>query len=244
MFIFELFYVLALALSFGPQFYVHAYPASLKHAPASSIHSRGTRRQADAFLNAHNAIRTLHNATALTWSDDLAQKAESWADRCEFKHSNGVLSDQLYGENIVAGTGVFPISAAVATFVQDQGFEMETNMTLPIHLTCILPKWSGSRPQNSAAPSLVVQDFLITLSDLHHSTFVYTTLWAMLSGKLLKTLRFNTSPLSLPFSLRPALSTETSTFSFDFARCKAGCRTTVSQFTAQRQAPPSLLTLP
>ncbi|KAF9569261.1 PR-1-like protein [Agrocybe pediades] len=120
MFIFELFYVLALALSFGPQFYVHAYPASLKHAPASSIHSRGTRRQADVFLNAHNAIRALHNATALTWSDDLAQKAESWADRCEFKHSNGVLSDQLYGENIVAGTGVFPISAAVATFVQDQ----------------------------------------------------------------------------------------------------------------------------
>jgi len=120
MFAVNLFYALVLIFAVVPRFSVQAYPSSLRHAPTHSIFSRGTPRQIDAFLDAHNTIRSLHNATALTWSVDLAKKAESWADRCEFKHSDGVLSDTPYGENIVAGTGNFQITAAVATFVQDQ----------------------------------------------------------------------------------------------------------------------------
>jgi len=116
----NLFFSLAFLFAFLSGFHVHAYPSSPRHAPAHSIFSRGTPRQIQGFLDAHNIIRSLHNATALTWSVDLAGKAETWADRCEFKHSNGILSDIPYGENIVAGTGNFPITAAVATFVQDQ----------------------------------------------------------------------------------------------------------------------------
>lgn len=178
---------------------MNAYPSSLRHAPAHSVYSRGTPRQVAAFLDAHNTIRAQHNATALTWSDDLAQKAESWADRCQFQHSNGVLSDQLYGEIVAAGTGLFPISAAVATFVQDKGkhisafpFEQtnfliksktKTNMILPIHRTFISPRWSGSQPRKSAVLCLAVLISSTIFSGLHRSTSVYTILSVMLLGK-------------------------------------------------------------
>ncbi|KAF8914212.1 CAP domain-containing protein [Gymnopilus junonius] len=115
---------LAFVLSFiKTGHHVHAYPSLLHrhdHLPLHSMARRGTVEQIDAFLDSHNFVRAQHNATALQWSTDLAQKAESWADQCQFRHTNGVLSGELYGENIAAGTGDFPITAAVATFVQDQ----------------------------------------------------------------------------------------------------------------------------
>ena len=77
--------------------------------------------QISAFLNAHNAIRAQHNATDLRWSPYFARRAEFWADQCQFRHTNGVLSDEPYGEIMAAGTGDFPIDTAVATFVSDQG---------------------------------------------------------------------------------------------------------------------------
>ncbi|KAF8165568.1 CAP domain-containing protein [Crassisporium funariophilum] len=118
MFSFVLFYLVAIILAFVPALCAHAIPRPLP--PLHSIASRGSPRQIDAFLDAHNTVRALHNATDLTWSNALATRAEFWADHCEFKHTNGQLSNQLYGENIVAGTGNFSITAAVATFVQDQ----------------------------------------------------------------------------------------------------------------------------
>ncbi|KAF9448246.1 PR-1-like protein [Macrolepiota fuliginosa MF-IS2] len=80
---------------------------------------RRSSAQIGAFLQGHNTVRAKHNAKPLTWSVPLAEKAEQWADACNFRHTNGVLSDTPYGENIVAATGDFPISAAMATFVQD-----------------------------------------------------------------------------------------------------------------------------
>jgi len=89
------------------------------HSLADPTTTRRSNAQIEAFLLAHNIVRRRHNAKLLTWSVPLAEKAEQWADACQFKHTNGVLSDTPYGENIVAATGNFPISAAVATFVQD-----------------------------------------------------------------------------------------------------------------------------
>jgi len=122
MFSVNLFFVLAVIFSFFPNLYVGAYPSLLRRhvPPLHSIASRDTTRQIDAFLDAHNTIRAEHNATALQWSTTLAQNAETWADQCQFKSTNGVLSNELYGENIAAGTGDFSITAAVASFVQDQ----------------------------------------------------------------------------------------------------------------------------
>lgn len=82
---------------------------------------RRSTAQVAAFLLAHNTVRIKHHAKHLKWSVPLAEKAEQWADACNFKHTNGVLSDEPYGENIVAATGHFPIKDAVATFVQDAG---------------------------------------------------------------------------------------------------------------------------
>lgn len=110
---------LLLALALGPPA-AAAIPISfldLISAPAS----RGTPLQIAAFLDAHNTIRAAHNASALAWSPALAVRAALWADQCQFRHTDGVLSAQRYGENIVAGTGDFPIPTAVASFIGDEG---------------------------------------------------------------------------------------------------------------------------
>uniref|UniRef100_A0A8H7Y167 SCP domain-containing protein n=1 Tax=Psilocybe cubensis TaxID=181762 RepID=A0A8H7Y167_PSICU len=130
----------AVILSFVPDLYVQAIFKRGHHLPPThSIASRNTLRQIDAFLDAHNIVRAEHNATALKWSLDLAQKAESWVDQCRFEHTNGVLSEQPYGENIAAGTGVFPISAAVASFVADKDQYDPANPTY-LHFTQVVWK--------------------------------------------------------------------------------------------------------
>jgi len=103
---------------FGLRLGVQAFPTPTANGP-----TRFPRQfdQISAFLNAHNAIRAQHNATALRWSPYFARVAEFWADQCQFKHTNGVLSKEPYGEILAAGTGDFPIDAAVETFVSDQG---------------------------------------------------------------------------------------------------------------------------
>ncbi|KAG6878413.1 hypothetical protein C0993_007014 [Termitomyces sp. T159_Od127] len=57
----------------------------------------------DAYLSAHNKVRAQHGAAPLTWSNNLASKAQTWANNCVFKHSGGSLGP--FGENLAAGTG-------------------------------------------------------------------------------------------------------------------------------------------
>lgn len=97
--------------------------------------------QISAFLDAHNAIRRQHNAADLEWSPYLARMAGFWTDQCQFKHTNGVLSNEPYGENVAAGTGDFPIDAAVATFVSDRG---EYNPTNPSYLRFTQVVWKST----------------------------------------------------------------------------------------------------
>lgn len=91
--------------------------------PDASISFIGTA-QKFAFLSSHNAVRATHGANPLTWSDALAEMAESWASSCQFKATNGILREKPYGEVIAAATGFFPISSAVDLFVKDSGTEM------------------------------------------------------------------------------------------------------------------------
>src|SRR5262249_4667296 len=60
---------------------------------------------ANAYLDAHNQARSQHGARPLVWSDQLAQKAQNWANQCRFQHSSA-------GENLAAGTGNYgPLNA-------------------------------------------------------------------------------------------------------------------------------------
>jgi len=58
----------------------------------------------NAILDEHNRYRAAHCAPALTWSDELAQVAQAWAehlrdDACGFYHSGS-----KHGENLAGGT--------------------------------------------------------------------------------------------------------------------------------------------
>ncbi|PFH51299.1 hypothetical protein AMATHDRAFT_142836 [Amanita thiersii Skay4041] len=72
------------------------------------------------YLAAHNIVRVAHEASPLHWSHKLADKAQAWADTCQFRHSEGTLSDEPYGENMVAATGSFPILNALKLFSADK----------------------------------------------------------------------------------------------------------------------------
>ena len=110
--------------------FVQALPKPRSLPDVSSVASRGTPRQNNAFLDAHNAVRKQHGASPLIWSSNLADKAAYWADRCILEHSGGVLGTTSYGENIAAGTGNFSITDAFATFIEDEG----TNIIMKLKL--------------------------------------------------------------------------------------------------------------
>ncbi|PSR72395.1 hypothetical protein PHLCEN_2v11738 [Hermanssonia centrifuga] len=58
---------------------------------ASSSSDSTSSSDIDQYLTAHNSIRSQHGASPLTWSDDLASKAQQWANGCVFQHSGGTL---------------------------------------------------------------------------------------------------------------------------------------------------------
>ncbi len=111
-------FLYALILHFSA---VRALPQQRGPPPVHAIASRDSSRQIDAFLTAHNDVRQKYGVPPLKWSNSLAAKATFWADRCILKHSNGILGDLNYGENIAAGTGNFTIDDAVASFINDKG---------------------------------------------------------------------------------------------------------------------------
>jgi pathogenesis-related protein 1 len=158
----QLFFAFAFVLScLGLQLGVYALPAAVSTTNGPTrFPPPSPSDQISAFLDAHNAIRAQHNAADLKWSPYLARMAGFWTDQCQFKHTNGVLSNDPYGENVAAGTGDFPIDAAVATFVSDRGmktqfpfdvmvskFRMKVNIIPPIHPTCASLRLYGNQPR-------------------------------------------------------------------------------------------------
>ncbi|KAH6911098.1 CAP domain-containing protein [Coprinopsis sp. MPI-PUGE-AT-0042] len=77
------------------------------------------RRTSQEWLDAHNTARERHNATALTWGDDLEAAARKWAEGCVFEHSRDPTGEESYGENIAAGAGRFTISGVVAGWLDE-----------------------------------------------------------------------------------------------------------------------------
>ena len=73
-------------------------PTAPKPTP-TTIHEQATPTPAgstsasdiQAYLSAHNDMRAKHGAKALTWSNELASKAQEWANKCVFEHSGGSL---------------------------------------------------------------------------------------------------------------------------------------------------------
>ncbi|TFK43758.1 CAP domain-containing protein [Crucibulum laeve] len=141
-------FALFTAFAFLPgSFSAHSARYHRRAAAHSLVHSRALRLQT-AFLDAHNAVRVMHNATTLTWSTELAEKAEKWTDACQFKHTEGVLSDTPYGEIIAAATGSFPVSAAFQTFVRDEAAYNPANPTFT-HFTQVV--WKNTTQLGCAA---------------------------------------------------------------------------------------------
>lgn len=72
----------------------------------SADQARELNKDQKEALSIHNKIRAWHHTPKLVWDDGLADYAERYANKCEFRHSHSP-----YGENIAAG---YPsISAAV-----------------------------------------------------------------------------------------------------------------------------------
>lgn len=120
-----------------PQRPVTTAPAN--NSPASS--GGGTSDgDIQAYLSAHNAVRAQHGAAALSWSDNLASKAQKWANGCKFEHSGGSLGP--FGENLAAGTGsAYNIAAAVKSWT-DEVSEYNSNNPVPSHFTQVV--WKGT----------------------------------------------------------------------------------------------------
>ena len=76
---------------------VTVQPPSVTSIPDTTSYTNAKDLQTD-ILNSTNFYRYEHNATALTWNATLASFAQSWANRCQWKHSGGP-----YGENLAAG---------------------------------------------------------------------------------------------------------------------------------------------
>jgi uncharacterized protein YkwD len=53
-----------------------------------------------AYLDAHNTVRTQYYANPLVWNATLADAAQEWADQCIFEHSDYSMGP--YGENLVS----------------------------------------------------------------------------------------------------------------------------------------------
>lgn len=117
-------------------------------ATAGTGSSSGNSDEAQ-YLAAHNSFRAQHGAAALTWSDELASKAQQWANGCKFQHSGGSLGP--YGENLAAGTGSsYGISAAIKSWTEESKDYNPSNPTFS-HFTQVV--WKGTKQLGCAVQS-------------------------------------------------------------------------------------------
>ncbi|KAA1468657.1 PR-1-like protein [Dentipellis sp. KUC8613] len=116
-------------------------PASFQATGGSGGSSSGTSGSDEQqYLSGHNSFRAQHGAAALTWSDELASKAQQWANGCVFKHSGGSLGP--FGENLAAGTGAsYDIAAGIKSWT-DESSQYDPNNPVPSHFTQVV--WKAS----------------------------------------------------------------------------------------------------
>ncbi|KAG6850820.1 hypothetical protein H0H93_008123 [Arthromyces matolae] len=98
----------------------------------------------NTYLSSHNTVRAQHGASRLTWNNQLASKAQSWANNCVFQHSGGSLGD--FGENLAAGTGsYYDIQIAVKSWT-DEVCEYLRAGLYPAFIQRPLAKYDPSNP--------------------------------------------------------------------------------------------------
>ncbi|KAK0481902.1 CAP domain-containing protein [Armillaria novae-zelandiae] len=103
----------------------------------------------NAYLEGHNTFRAQHGAADLTWSDELAGKAQQWANGCVFKHSGGSLGS--FGENLAAGTGSsYSISSAIKSWT-DEASSYDPNNPVASHFTQVV--WKATSQVGCAVQS-------------------------------------------------------------------------------------------
>ncbi|RDX50221.1 PR-1-like protein [Lentinus brumalis] len=118
-----------------------AIASLLAVAAANPLATRATpQSDIDAYLKGHNTVRAQHGAAALTWDENLAAKAQQWANGCVFQHSGGSLGP--YGENLAAGTGDYSIAAALKSWT-DEVSSYDPNNPQPSHFTQVV--WKSTK---------------------------------------------------------------------------------------------------
>ncbi|RDX55942.1 PR-1-like protein [Lentinus brumalis] len=127
-----------------------AAPTQKASSGNSSSNSGATSQSdIDAYLQAHNSVRAQHGASPLSWSDDLAASAQSWANNCVFQHSGGKLGP--FGENLAAGTGnSYGIGPAVKSWT-DEVSDYDPSNPEASHFTQVV--WKGSTQVGCAVQS-------------------------------------------------------------------------------------------
>ncbi|KAF8332052.1 CAP domain-containing protein [Cantharellus anzutake] len=93
-----------------------------------------------AYLKAHNDLRNKHKAVALEWNETLADAAQTWLNKCVWEHSEGAVGP--YGENLAAGTGDFPIPAAMKLWSDE---EPDYNPSNPQYSHYTQMVWNSTR---------------------------------------------------------------------------------------------------
>jgi len=95
-------------------------------APAPSTQA-GNATSMASVLALHNKLRAQHCTPALAWSEQLAEVAQTWANRCEFKHS----FRKGLGENLAIGTvGFFtPESFVQSWYDEIESYDYATGRT-------------------------------------------------------------------------------------------------------------------
>ncbi|KAF9521346.1 CAP domain-containing protein, partial [Crepidotus variabilis] len=91
------------------------------------------------YLDAHNSFRAIYHAPALTWNNEMASKAQQWANNCDFNHSGGTLGP--YGENLAAGTGSYSILDGIKAWT-DEASSYDPNNPTFSHFTQVV--WKSS----------------------------------------------------------------------------------------------------
>ncbi|KDQ15190.1 hypothetical protein BOTBODRAFT_174041 [Botryobasidium botryosum FD-172 SS1] len=110
-------------------------PTNTDSIPTSSTTSQS---DIDAYLTGHNTVRAQHGAEPLTWSDNLAEKAQQWSNGCVFQHSGGVLG--AFGENLAAGTGSgYTIASGIKSWTDEAS---TYSFGVPSHFTQVV--WKGT----------------------------------------------------------------------------------------------------
>ncbi|EKM60983.1 uncharacterized protein PHACADRAFT_247249 [Phanerochaete carnosa HHB-10118-sp] len=113
-------------------------PQTTESASASASGSDASSSDIEQYLNAHNTVRAQHGAVPLTWSNELASKAQQWANGCVFQHSGGTLGP--FGENLAAGTGSsYDIATAVGSWTSEVS-QYDPNNPVPSHFTQVVWK--------------------------------------------------------------------------------------------------------